>query len=66
MTFPLGTSAAIAKNAPLLLVDLETEEGITGHSYVFCYRSSLESLAEISHGIVCSPVTSDIVVREEL
>ena len=41
MTFPLGTSAAIVKNAPLLLVDLETEEGITGHSYVFCYRSSV-------------------------
>ena len=32
MTFPLGTSAAIVKKAPLLLVDLETEEGITGHS----------------------------------
>src|SRR5215471_17331061 len=41
MTFPLGTSAAIVKKAPLLLVDLETEEGITGHSYVFCYRSSV-------------------------
>ena len=40
-TFPLGTSAAIVKKAPLLLVDLETEEGITGHSYVFCYRSSV-------------------------
>lgn len=41
MTFPLGTSAAIVKTAPLLLVDLETEEGITGRSYVFCYSPSV-------------------------
>jgi len=41
MRFPLGTSAAIVNKAPLLLIDLETEEGITGHSYVFCYRSSV-------------------------
>ena len=41
MMFPLGTSAAIVKKAPLLLVDLETDAGITGRSYVFCYRSSV-------------------------
>ena len=47
MTFPLGTSAAIVKKAPLLLVDLETEEGITGHSYVFCYRSSVPRAIDV-------------------
>lgn len=41
MTFPLGTSAAVVDKAPLLLVDLETEEGITGRTYVFCYRPSV-------------------------
>lgn len=41
MTFPLGTSAAVVKTAPLLLLDLRTEEGITGRSYVFCYRRSV-------------------------
>ncbi|HEY6002882.1 MAG TPA: enolase C-terminal domain-like protein [Anaeromyxobacter sp.] len=41
MTYPLGTSAAIVRNAPLLLVDLETEEGVTGHTYLFCYRPSV-------------------------
>ncbi len=41
MTFPLGTSAAVVRKAPLLLVDLETEEGITGRTYVFCYRPSV-------------------------
>jgi mandelate racemase len=37
MTYALGTSATAMRVAPLLLVDLETEEGISGHSYLFCY-----------------------------
>lgn len=41
MTYSLGTSAAIVKSAPLLLVDLRTEEGIVGRAYVFCYRRSV-------------------------
>jgi mandelate racemase len=41
MTYPLGTSAAIVRRAPLLLVDVETEEGVTGHAYLFCYRPSV-------------------------
>ena len=40
MTFALGTSAARVTEAPLLLIDLETEEGITGRAYLFCYRPS--------------------------
>lgn len=40
MTFALGTSAARVTEAPLLLIDLETEEGITGRTYLFCYRLS--------------------------
>src|SRR5690242_18015720 len=37
MTFALGTSRATITRAPLLLIDVETEEGITGRSYLFCY-----------------------------
>jgi mandelate racemase len=37
MTYALGTSQARITQAPLLLVDLETEEGVTGRSYLFCY-----------------------------
>jgi mandelate racemase len=37
MTYVLGTSAAAVRSAPLLLVDLETEEGVTGRAYLFCY-----------------------------
>lgn len=37
MTYVLGTSAGAVRKAPLLLIDLETEEGITGRTYLFCY-----------------------------
>lgn len=37
MARPLGTSALTMRTAPLLLIDLETEEGVTGHAYLFCY-----------------------------
>jgi mandelate racemase len=37
MTYVLGTSAGAIRSAPLLLVDLETEEGVTGRSYLFCF-----------------------------
>jgi mandelate racemase len=33
----LGTSAAAIREAPLLLLDLETHEGVTGRAYQFCY-----------------------------
>lgn len=37
MTFVLGTSAASVRTAPLMLVDLQTQEGIIGRAYQFCY-----------------------------
>jgi mandelate racemase len=40
LNFTLGTSAAIVRTVPLLLVDLETDDGVTGHAYAFCYRPS--------------------------
>ena len=40
MKFALGTSAARVTEAPLLLIDIETEEGVTGRGYLFCYRPS--------------------------
>ena len=64
MNFPLGTSAATVRAAPLLLVDLETEEGVTGRTYLFCYRRSgakavallLEDAVELVRGQRVAPV----------
>jgi mandelate racemase len=36
----LGTSVMSITEAPLVLIDLHTEEGITGRSYLFCYLES--------------------------
>lgn len=53
MRFPLGTSAATVTTAPLLLVDVETEEGVVGHSYLFCYRDSgARAIATVLHEAV--------------
>ena len=40
MTYALGTSAATVRTAPLLLVDLDTHEGVVGRAYQFCYRAA--------------------------
>jgi len=46
MKHVLGTSAAAVRAAPLLLIDLETEEGIAGRSYLFCYlRGAASAMA---------------------
>lgn len=37
MRRPLGTSATRMERAPFVLIELETEEGITGRSHAYCY-----------------------------
>jgi mandelate racemase len=46
MKRPLGTSVETIKVAPLLLIDLATEEGIVGRAYAFCYRTSIARAGE--------------------
>ena len=36
---PLPTSSGAITTVPLVLVDLSTEEGVTGSAYIFCYSS---------------------------
>jgi mandelate racemase len=48
LKFVLGTSQGAVRQAPLLLIDLETEEGITGRSYLFCYlRAAAPAIASL-------------------
>jgi len=37
MRRPLQTSGGTVRIAPLALIDLVTEEGVTGRTYPFCY-----------------------------
>ncbi len=48
MTCVLGTSRGTLAKAPLLLIDLETEEGVTGCSYLWCYfAAAVPAIAKI-------------------
>ncbi len=49
---PLETSGGVLNTAPLVLIDLRTEEGITGSSYVFCYTPvALGPVAQLLSGL---------------
>lgn len=48
LTFALGTSAAVVREVPLLLVDVSTQEGIVGRAYLFCYtRAGARAVATV-------------------
>ncbi|HEY6024105.1 MAG TPA: enolase C-terminal domain-like protein [Pseudolabrys sp.] len=54
LNFVLGTSAAAIRRAPLLLIDVDTEEGVTGRTYLFCYLRAaapaiMSLLGEVEH-----------------
>jgi len=64
MRRPLKTGGGEVGTAPLVLIDLLTEEGITGRSYVFCLTSVvlepvaklLSNLAPLIEGDLLAPV----------
>jgi len=48
MTYALGTSIGAVTKAPLLLIDLETEEGVSGRAYLWCYfPEAMSAIASI-------------------
>lgn len=52
MTYALGTSRGRITRAPLLLIDLETEEGVTGRSYLWSYfRQAMPAIASILEAV---------------
>ena len=55
MQRPLQTSGGLVGTSPLVLIDIQTEEGITGHSYVFCYTP-----------LALKPITQLLLNLEEL
>ena len=50
---PLGTSAATLRTAPLVLVDVISDEGIVGHAYLFAYtRAAGPAIIAMLHGVL--------------
>jgi mandelate racemase len=64
MTYALGTSRATITKAPLLLIDIDTEEGVTGRAYLFCYLPAaapaiakfLEEIERVTKGDRVAPI----------
>jgi mandelate racemase len=64
MTCALGTSRGTLTKAPLLLIDLETAEGVTGRAYLWCYFPAamaavaklLEEVARVVSGERVAPL----------
>ncbi|HWU25177.1 MAG TPA: enolase C-terminal domain-like protein [Rhizomicrobium sp.] len=66
LNFVLGTTADAIRRAPLLLIDLETEEGVTGRTYLFCYlRAAAPAIVSLL-GEVDRIVKGNAIVPREL
>ena len=66
----LGTSVMSITEAPLVLIDLQTEEGITGRAYLFCYlesagRAAIALVGEAS-AVLAGTAASPAAVRRAL
>lgn len=64
MRLPLQTSGGTIRIAPLALIDLHTDEGVTGRTYLFCYTplilkpvcQLLENLEPVLRGMSVAPL----------
>jgi mandelate racemase len=53
MTYVLGTSRGAVTKAPLLLIDLETDEGVTGRAYIWSYLpEAMPAIASILRAVL--------------
>lgn len=66
----LGTSVMSITEAPLVLIDLQTEEGITGRAYLFCYLEpaghAAVALAGEASAVLAGTAASPATVRRAL
>jgi mandelate racemase len=52
LRLPLQTSGGTVRIAPLALIDLLTEEGVTGRTYLFCYTPlALKPVVQLLHNL---------------
>jgi len=66
MKRPLGTSARRMDTAPLVLIDVDTEEGVSGRAYVFCYLPAATAAVEAILSEAAARVTGDRVAPVDL
>src|SRR5687767_9424065 len=66
MTYVLGTSAGIVRTAPLVLFDLETDAGITGRAWQFCYTPAAAPALVVFLNDMCEALRGDAVMPADL
>src|SRR5262249_19558002 len=74
LTRPLKTGGGLVQSAPLALIDLESKEGVTGSSYLFCVTPAalkptaqlLQNLAEWLIGQPLHPYHIERMLYERL
>lgn len=72
MKRPLVTSVQTIASAPMLLIDVLTEEGVAGHAYVFCYlprlaaavKAACEEIAEAVAGKRLAPRVLALLLKQ--
>lgn len=72
--YPVQTSIGIVSTAPLVLIDLYTNAGVVGRSYVFTYtpialratQAMVLGLAEIVIGKKLSPIALDALIAQRM
>jgi mandelate racemase len=62
----LGTSARRMDIAPLVLIDVDTNEGVTGRAYVFCYLPAATAAVEALVREAAARVNGDAVAPVDL
>ena len=66
----LGTSVMSITEAPLVLIDLHTEEGITGRAYLFCYLEAAGhaaiALARDASAVLAGTAAAPAAARQTL
>jgi mandelate racemase len=73
LRLPLATSGGTVASAPLVLLDLVTDEGVTGSAYLFCYTplalrpvvQMIENLAAQVVGDAVAPTDLDQKLRRQ-
>ncbi len=66
MTYVLGTSRGAFTKAPLILIDLETGEGVTGRSYLWCYAREIMPAIASALAAMAGMVKGDPVAPSDL
>jgi mandelate racemase len=67
---PHPTASGVVSSAPLVLMDLETDQGLTGHAYVFCYTpialKPIADLIEALQPLIQGDTVAPLVLAQKL